>query len=104
MKRETVTIIIDKDEQSDINRVRFRNYKGFKEQFNQFQEAINRKLDFDDITIDVYDKMVIYFNKKNYSPNTIGRHVKSLKAIIVDSKRSRLALLTHKLTGKNSNQ
>lgn len=59
-----------------------RNYKGFKEQFNLFQQDLKKQLDFDDITIDVYDRMIVYFNNKKYSPNTIGRHVKNLKAIM----------------------
>lgn len=59
-----------------------RNYKGFKEQFTLFQRDISRRLNFEDITIDIYDKLLVFFNKKNYSPNTIGRHVKSLKAIM----------------------
>lgn len=59
-----------------------KNYKGFKVQFDQFQEEARKRLDFDHITIDFYDSYVAFFNKKNYSPNTIGRHIKALKVII----------------------
>jgi integrase len=59
-----------------------KNYKGFQEQFNLFQADQGRKFNFDDITIDLYDKLVVYFNEKNYSPNTIGRHIKNLKVIM----------------------
>jgi integrase len=59
-----------------------RNYKGFQEQFNLFQDEIKKKLDFDDITIDLYESLVVFFTKKNYSPNTIGRHIKNLKVIM----------------------
>jgi integrase len=59
-----------------------KNYKGFQEQFNLFQKDIVRRLNFDDITIDLYDQFLIYFNKKSYSPNTIGRHIKTLKVIM----------------------
>ena len=83
-----------------------KNYKGFQAQFNEFQldprdrpSPIERKkrsdktkpdepkfkvknIDFKDITIDFYDKYVSFFNSKNYSPNTIGRHIKVLKTIM----------------------
>lgn len=59
-----------------------KNYKGFKEQFNLFQVDKGKKYNFDDITIDLYDQLVVYFNGKSYSPNTIGRHIKNLKVIM----------------------
>ena len=59
-----------------------KNYKGFQEQFNLFQTSKRRKYNFDDITIDLYDKLIVYFNGKKYSPNTIGRHIKNLKVIM----------------------
>lgn len=59
-----------------------KNYLGFQSQFNNYQSENHRKLNFDQITIDFYDKYVIFFNKKNYSPNTIGRHIKQLKVIM----------------------
>ncbi|MEI7527162.1 MAG: phage integrase SAM-like domain-containing protein, partial [Mariniphaga sp.] len=83
-----------------------KNYKGFQAQFNEFQldprdrpNLEKRKkrsdkskpdepkfkvknIDFQDITIDFYDKFVAFFNSKNYSPNTIGRFIKVLKTIM----------------------
>ena len=59
-----------------------KNYKGFQEQFNKYQEETGKVLTYEDITIDFYDSFVMYFNRKNYSPNTIGRHIKTLKAIM----------------------
>lgn len=59
-----------------------KNYLGFQVQFNSFQDSIHRKLNFDQITIDFYDRYVSFFNQKNYSPNTIGRHIKALKVIM----------------------
>lgn len=59
-----------------------RNYKGFQEQFNLFQTDKGKKFNFDDITIDLYDQLVVFFNEKSYSPNTIGRHIKNLKVIM----------------------
>jgi integrase len=59
-----------------------KNYKGFQGQFNKFQDQGGRSLNFNDINIEFYDDFVRYFNDKNYSPNTIGRHIKNLKTIM----------------------
>jgi len=59
-----------------------KNYYGFQTQFDNYQTEHHRKLNFDQITIDFYDKYVSFFNQKNYSPNTIGRHIKALKVIM----------------------
>jgi integrase len=59
-----------------------RSIKGLKYQFGYFQVAKKKKYDFNDITIDFYDDFVAYFNRKDYSPNTIGRLVKDLKTIL----------------------
>lgn len=84
-----------------------KNYKGFQAQFNEFQgiytiEQLNklgeeevvprphRVLDFEDITMDLYDQLVVFFNDKSYSPNTIGRHIKTLKVIMRHAKEQGL--------------
>lgn len=59
-----------------------KNFKGFQVQFNEFQQAKRKKLDFSHINLDFYDEFVKYFVAKNYSPNTIGRHIKNLKTIM----------------------
>lgn len=59
-----------------------RSYKGFKQQFEYFQKYLGRELNFEDITIDLYDEYIRFFNSKSYSPNTIGRHIKHLKTIM----------------------
>ena len=59
-----------------------KNYKGFEVQFNEFCQARRKSFDFADITIDFYNDFVAFFTKKNYSINTIGRHVKELKIIM----------------------
>ena len=59
-----------------------KNYVGFQVQFDEYQKANHKKLDFEDITLDFYDDFVFYFNEKNYSPNTIWRHIKQLNAIM----------------------
>ncbi len=63
-----------------------KNYQGFQVQFEEFQKSIHRKLNFDDVDIKVYDQFVDFFTGKAYSINTIGRHIKSLKVILRQSK------------------
>jgi hypothetical protein len=80
-----------------------KNYKGFEAQFNEYQgiytdEMLNeleennesprllKRINFEDITIDFYNDFLSFFNDKNYSPNTIGRHIKHLKVLMRLSK------------------
>lgn len=67
-----------------------KNFKGFKTQFDKYQESKRKKLDFQDINLDFYDDFVGYFTQKNYSPNTIGRHIKNLKTIMHLSRDEKL--------------
>lgn len=57
-------------------------YRSFQRQFTYFQQAIKKKLNFDDITIDLYDKLVDFFYSKNYSANTTGKNITHLKTIM----------------------
>lgn len=56
--------------------------KGFVALFKRFQSFKNKQYDFNDITIDFYNQFTGYLTTLNYSPNTIGRHIKHLKAIM----------------------
>ena len=59
-----------------------KNYQGCLTQFKDYQSKKRKKLQFEDVTMDLYDNLVEFFNKKDYSPNTIGRHMKNLKTIM----------------------
>jgi len=59
-----------------------KNFKGFKSQFDEYQKQKRKRLDFHLINLDFYDDFVEFFIRKNYSPNTIGRHIKNLKTIM----------------------
>ena len=59
-----------------------KNYKGFIIQFDEFCKAKRKRYDFWDIDLKFYDDFVAYFTAKDYSVNTIGRHVKELKIIM----------------------
>jgi len=69
-----------------------KNYHGFKVQFDAFQKKMRRRYNFDDITLDLYDDLVHFFNTKEkpYSANTIGRHIKNLKTIMRGSREEGL--------------
>ncbi len=59
-----------------------KNYKGFIIQFDEFCRAKRKRFDFGDIDLKFYDDFVAWFTAKDYSINTIGRHVKELKIIM----------------------
>ena len=59
-----------------------KNYKGFAVQFALYCESRCRSYNFSDIDLSFYDDFVAYFTSKNYSVNTIGRHIKELKIIM----------------------
>lgn len=65
-------------------------YDGFKNMLDEFQKTMKQVLDFEDIDLDFYRKYVSFFNKKDYSPNTIGRHIKTLKVIMGASQLQKL--------------
>ncbi|TSA38762.1 MAG: integrase [Porphyromonadaceae bacterium] len=57
-----------------------KSYKGFQTQWNLFRGK--RKINFNDISLDLYYDFVKFFLKKDYSPNTIGKDIKHLKIIL----------------------
>ena len=59
-----------------------KNRTSFYSEFQKFQQSRHKKYNFEDINIDFYNEFVDYFNHKNYSPNTTGKHIKSLKVIM----------------------
>lgn len=76
-----------------------KNIKSFQTQLNEYQGIYTEKrlkelsekketprprkiLNFPDITIDFYNSLVNYFYSKNYSPNSIGKHIKTLKGLM----------------------
>lgn len=77
-----------------------KNYLNFQNTWNQYQEEVRRKLNFDDVTIQERDRFITWCNEKpqltrtgkpkvkNGEPviglglNTIGRHIRILKTIL----------------------
>jgi len=58
-----------------------KNYKTFQAQFDLYQNE-NRKLNWEDITIEFYNDFVRFLNGKKYRANTIGKHIARAKAIM----------------------
>ena len=59
-----------------------KNYVSCFAQFKEYQSKKRKRFKFNDITIDLYDKLIEHYNNSNYSPNTIGKHIKVLKTIM----------------------
>jgi integrase len=59
-----------------------KNKVSFQSEFNKFQEYTGHRYNYDDITMDFYNDFIDFFNDKEYSPNTTGKHIKSLKEIM----------------------
>lgn len=59
-----------------------KNKVSFQSEFNKFQREKGREYGYDDIDMDFYNEFVDFFNRKDYSPNTTGKHIKSLKEIM----------------------
>lgn len=79
-----------------------KSYRGTLEQLKAYQEKRHKVMDFDDVTLDFYDDWRRFFlektdkhgNKRPYSPNTIGRHVKNLKIFLYAAKDMKLTTNT----------
>lgn len=67
-----------------------KNKTSFQTEFNNFQTLRGKKYDFNDINMELYRDFVDYFNNKEYSPNTTGKHIKSLKEIMAASREEGL--------------
>lgn len=79
-----------------------KSYKGTKAQLEAYQRKHHKVLDFEDMTLDFYEDWKRFFlekkdkrgNKRPYSPNTIGRHIKNLKIFLYAAKDMKLTVTT----------
>jgi len=55
---------------------------GFKQSFELFCNAKEKRYNFNDINIDFYNDFLKFFYDRNCGANYIGKHIKSLKTII----------------------
>jgi len=63
-----------------------KNYRGFLAQMEEYQKARKRVIDWDDLNFDFYRDYKQFFIEKNYSPNTIARHIKNMKTMLYAAK------------------
>ena len=63
-----------------------KNYKGFLVQMLEYQKARKRVVDWDDLTLDFYHDYKLFLIEKDYSPNTIARHIKNMKTMLYAAK------------------
>jgi integrase len=63
-----------------------KNYKGFLAQMLEYQKSRKRVIDWDDLDFTFYNDYKQYFIEKNYSPNTIARHIKNMKTMLYAAK------------------
>ena len=59
-----------------------RSYRGTLAQLEEYEKSRHKVIDFDDVTLDFYSDWKQFFIKKQYSPNTVGRHIKNLKIFL----------------------
>lgn len=59
-----------------------KNYRGFEAQMQEYQKTRKRVIDWDDLDMDFYRDYKQFFIEKNYSPNTIARHIKNMKTML----------------------
>ena len=79
--------------QKSVNLIRHGTIAGWKTTMHHleaFEKATHRVLGFDDITIDFLEEWRKYLAKKQYSPNTIARHIKALKRFMSAAKDMKL--------------
>lgn len=63
-----------------------KNYKGFLAQMEEYQKSRKKVIDWDDLNFDFYRDYKQFFIEKNYSPNTIARHIKNMKTMLYAAK------------------
>lgn len=63
-----------------------KNYKGFQSQMEEYQKARKRVIDWDDLDFDFYHDYKQFFIERDYSPNTIARHIKNMKTMLYAAK------------------
>lgn len=63
-----------------------KNYHGFLSQLKDYQASKKVVIDWDDLSLSFYHDYKQWFISKNYSPNTIARHIKTMKTMLYAAK------------------
>ena len=64
-----------------------KHYWGVKHTLEQYEEFIGRRLHFDDIDMDFYNRFTAWFNTKGLSLNYLGEKIKILKVVMNDARQ-----------------
>jgi hypothetical protein len=67
-----------------------KTYKNFKVTFANYQKEVRKQYDFNDINIDFYNSYTNYLSNNGSNPNTVGKHIKTLKTIMRDARELKL--------------
>ena len=86
-KMESGEILAEKKQGGNVVYTKYRkgtikNYKGFQAQFNLFQKKQGLRYNYNDIDMDFYDEFIQFFNEKDASLNTIGKHIKHIRKLM----------------------
>lgn len=65
-----------------VTNVTLRSYKQTKKRLEEFEKAENTTLDWSSFDMGFYSKFTRFMESENYSLNTIGKHIKSLKTFL----------------------
>jgi len=64
-----------------------KHYRGCKHTIEEYETFIGRKLHFDDIDMDFYNRFTSWFNTKHLSLNYLGEKIKILKVVMNDARQ-----------------
>ena len=64
-----------------------KHYKGCKGTLEEYESFIGRRLHFDDIDMDFYNRFTSWFNTKGLSLNYLGEKIKILKVVMNDARQ-----------------
>lgn len=77
-------------QQRKYSKVSIKNLIGFQVQFNSYQRSISESLNYDNINAIFLRDFIQFFREKNYSQNTISRHIKHLRMFMRTSRKEGL--------------
>lgn len=68
--------------EGEISNITIRSYKQTKKRLEEYQKYYKETLMFEFIDMDFYNKFNRFMETRNYSLNTIGKHIKTLKTFL----------------------
>lgn len=81
---DRATTRINVNTNKKLSRITICNFRQLRNQLLTFDKKV-RKVDFDKIDSDFYDKFNDFMFAQNYSINTVGKHIRMLKTVLNDA-------------------